>query len=135
MYYEYQLCWDLTKRPEALKAKSPREDLRNWLPFLHAPLHVSFLGKLELLPLGLWLTQKEYLRKGKIRDGLEDKFFTWWKMDSLRTYYGIQLMLRRMAMNTWPSEISEKALQNDLVLAKDAFEENFPGQEKKHMIG
>jgi hypothetical protein len=44
MYYEYQLCWDLTKRPLALQAQSPREDLRNWLPFMHAPSTLPFWG-------------------------------------------------------------------------------------------
>ena len=133
MFYEYEFCWDMTQRPAVVASPPPKEDLRNWLPFLHAPLHISFLGVLEKLPIGLWLIQKEYLRKEKLRDTLEDKFVTWWKMDSLRTYYGIQLLFRRIAMNTWLPEITDKAIEAVITKAKSAFEETFSEtRNKKH---
>jgi hypothetical protein len=52
-------------------------------------------------------------------------------MDSLRTYYGIQLLLRRIAMNTWMEDISEKEIENELVFAKDAFEKTCKEQKNK----
>ena len=131
MFYQYEFCWDLTYRPSSVSSPPSSEDMINWLPFLHAPLHVSFIGALEKLPLGFWLTQKEYIRKGKIRDSLENKFVTWWKMDSLRTYFGIQLLLRRIAMNTWHPKITEERIQAAIFETKSAFDQTFPEKQCK----
>ena len=54
----------------------------------------------------------------------------WSKLDCLGTYYGFQLVLRRIAMSTWPKECGCFGLSDAIQKCGDMFQEEFTkGQE------
>lgn len=126
LYFGYELAWTLSGRPDNASGEPPAEDMTWFTPYLHAPLHVAFLRSLEKLPLGQWLTQREFLRQGKILDGSDAKYHPWWKLDCLRTYYGHQILFRRVAMSTWLPNISQDEIANMAEESLDMFNQSFP---------
>jgi hypothetical protein len=62
------------------------------------------LDALKQFELGRWLKRTSLLRSADstLRQSSDGHFRPWSKLDCLRTYYGLQLMLRKIAMNTWP---------------------------------
>ncbi len=128
LYYEYELAWTLTLRPASAEQEHPSQDLYALFPHLHATLHVAFIKALEPLPLGRWLTKKEYMRTGKFLNNSDGKYHSWWQTDCLRTYYGIQILLRRAAMTTWLPHISQDDITAMAQNAKEMYKETFPSK-------
>ena len=125
-YYEYELSWALTQRPDNATGEPPAEDLTWFIPYLHAPIHVTFLRALDKLPIGQWLTQREFLRQSKILDGHDAKYQPWWKLDCPRTYYGLQILFRRIAMSTWLPNITQDEIANMADESLEMFNQAFP---------
>lgn len=126
LFYEYEQAWTLTIRPATATQELPSQDLYALFPHLHATLHVAFIKALETLPIGRWLTKSGYMRTGKFLNNSDGKFHSWWQTDCLRTYYGIQILLRRMAMSTWLPHITHDDITAMAQNAKAMFKENFP---------
>lgn len=118
IFLKYELCWQVAGRWEnedfVVYAQHRIPNLPQYLCALHAPIDRILLeGGREkeqektdfgLLgtPLGRWLLVSEMIESnGDLKQSSEGKIRPWSKLDCLRTYYGLQLMLRRIAMNTW----------------------------------
>lgn len=108
IYLKYEICWQVTGqwiggRMAPYPVRIPA--LPQFLCALHAPIDRILLSAIRLTPLGNWLHGKGLMSKSGTEltqsyDGLPRP---WSKLDCLRTYYGLQLMLRRVAMSTWAS--------------------------------
>ena len=108
VFLKHELCWHVAGRwvgypPFVLYAPPRSPDLPQYLCALHAPIDRLVLKALTARPLGLRRKGKELLKNnGDVKQSSDGNFRPWSKLDCLRTYYGLQLMLRRIAMNTWP---------------------------------
>ncbi len=120
IFLKYELCWQVAGRWEnegfVVYAQHRIPNLQHYLCALHAPIdRIVLEGAREkgqektdfgLLgtPLGRWLLNSEMIKSnGDLKQSSDGTFRPWSKLDCLRTYYGLQLMLRRVAMNTWPA--------------------------------
>ena len=107
IFIKYELSWQVTGvwRSAAFAHYSDLQlpELRYFLCALHAPLDSIVLKGIANSRLGKWL-QERGLQKpnGDLLKSCTGSFRPWSKLDCLRTYYGLQLMLRRIAMETWP---------------------------------
>jgi len=108
LYLKIELCWQISgfkygcARPVLHRAMIPH--LLSYLCALHAPLDRSLLQKIVSLPLGAWLIDKYLMgNNGDLVQSSDNVARPWSKLDCLRTYYGLQLMLRRVAMASWPA--------------------------------
>ena len=108
VFLKHELCWHVAGRwvgyPQfVLYAPSRSPDLPQYLCALHAPIDRVVLKALTALPLGLGSDGKKLLKyNGDVKQSSDGNFRPWSQLNCLRTYYGLQLMLRRIAMNTWP---------------------------------
>lgn len=107
VFLKYELCWQVAgqwvKGHFFSYAHHRSPNLSHYLCALHAPIDSFLLKAIVTLPLGSHLVDKGFLRKpdGYLRQSIDDQFSPWSKLDCLRTYYGLQLILRRIAMHTW----------------------------------
>ena len=110
VFVKYELCWQVAGQwlRGIFHPYAPLQipDLPQFVCALHAPVDAILVEKLLALPVGLHLKRQGLLksRKGSplIQQSSDGNFRPWSKLDCLRTYYGLQLMLRRIAMATWP---------------------------------
>lgn len=108
VFLKHELCWHVAGRwvgyPQFVLYAPPRSpDLPQYLCALHAPIDRVVLKALTALPLGLGSEGKNLLKNnGDVKQSSDGNFHPWSQLNCLRTYYGLQLMLRRIAMNTWP---------------------------------
>ncbi len=109
IFLKYELCWQVAGQwagGNVLPYASPRiPDLQRFLCALHAPLDSIILEAITGLPLGRWLQEQGLQKKSNdyLQQSSNGNFVPWSKLDCLRTYYGLQLILRRIAMATWPT--------------------------------
>jgi hypothetical protein len=106
IFVKYELCWQVAGQwvnNQFVPYDNPRlPKLPQYLCALHAPIDSILLKKLLTLPLGEWLKKKKLIRgAGTIKQSCDGEFHPWSKLDCLRTYYGLQLILRKIAMQTW----------------------------------
>lgn len=111
MFVKYELCWQQVGQWKGgLLVPYQRPALVNLAQFLcalHAPIDSIVLKAVVRLPVGKWLQKKELQKKNGDLRQLGDSpgvFRPWSQLDCLRTYYGFQLILRRLAMATWPQD-------------------------------
>ena len=101
LYYKYQFCWAASGSRLNL---NPGKVL-DFSCALHCPLDRIFLLELMKLPLGQDLKRRGLLTSAKgspaIRN-LNGHLLPWSKLDCISTYYSLQMVLRRLAMMTWP---------------------------------
>ena len=108
VFLKHELCWHVAGRwvgyPQFVLYAPPRSpDLPQYLCALHAPIDRFVLQALTALPLGLGRRGKNLLKNnGDVKQSSDGNFRPWSQLNCLRTYYGLQLMLRRIAMHTWP---------------------------------
>ena len=108
IFLKYEVCWQVSGQwvgGEWVAYNDPAlRHLPRYLCALHAPLDRIFLDALKQFELGRWLKRTNLLRSADstLRQSSDGHFRPWSKLDCLRTYYGLQLMLRKIAMNTWP---------------------------------
>ena len=108
IFVKYELCWQVSGQwvnNAFVPYNNPRlPTLPQYLCALHAPIDRILLKKLLTLPMGEWLKKQKLIRgAGTIKQSCDGEFRPWSKLDCLRTYYGLQLILRKVAMQTWPT--------------------------------
>ena len=108
IFVKYELCWQVSGQwvnNAFVPYNNPRlPELPQYLCALHAPIDRILLKKLLTLPMGEWLKKQKLIRgAGTIKQSCDGEFRPWSKLDCLRTYYGLQLILRKVAMQTWPT--------------------------------
>jgi len=128
---KYHVCWHVAGQfNHGAPNAAPYPNSAFIAPFIcayHSPIDSILINALRPLSLGrYWVTNGLLDRtRAKLRDST-GAFRPWSKLDCLRTYYGFQLMLRRIAMATWPKGC---ACMRDLIaVCAKGFEECFPDQ-------
>lgn len=107
IFLKYEICWQVAGQwvnGGWVPYNAPAiQHMPGYLCGLHAPLDRILLDTLKPLSLGKWLKNKSLLRPADstLRQSSDGHFRPWSKLDCLRTYYGLQLMLRKVAMRTW----------------------------------
>lgn len=106
IFLKYEACWQafgqwvngqmVPYQPPAIP------NLPGYLCALHAPIDRILLDALGSLALGNWLKKAKLCNAtSQLKQSSDGSFRPWSKLDCLRTYYGLQLMLRKIAMHTW----------------------------------
>jgi hypothetical protein len=118
IFLKYEICWQAVGQwgNGQLVPYHPAviPNLPSYLCALHAPIDGILLngppkkkGKpktnhgLNGTILGKWLTEQRLMAGYKLKQSSDGSFRPWSKLDCLRTYYGLQLMLRKVALRTW----------------------------------
>ena len=104
---KYELVWQVagTMQHRGLQPydMSNLPTLAGFVCALHAVIDSKFLKCIYSLPVGVWLKEKGFVKRdGKLVQALDGSSKSWSQLDCLRTYYGLQLVLRRLVMQTWP---------------------------------
>lgn len=105
VYWKYQACWHVGGTWNAgAGAFVPSPNAAGTiLCALHCPIDSILLRAIrDKLTLGRWLQERGLMDAGAYLRQSDGSFSPWSKLDCIRAYYGLQLMLRRIAMYTWP---------------------------------
>jgi hypothetical protein len=105
VYWKYQACWHVGGTWTAgAGAFVPSPNAAGAiLCALHCPIDSILLRAIRVkLTLGPWLQKKGLMDARAYLRQSDGSFSPWSKLDCIRAYYGLQLMLRRIAMYTWP---------------------------------
>ena len=133
IFLKYELCWQMAGQwlPSGFHPYAPLQipNLPQFVCALHAPLDSIILKEIAGLPLGLWLRGRGLQKpSGNIQQS-DGNFRPWSKLDCLRTYYGFQLMLRRIAMANWPKGCACSASHDKAIKAcADWFNAKYPAK-------
>ena len=106
VYWKYQACWHAGGTWNAgAGAFVPSANAAGAiLCALHCPIDSILLRAIrDKLTLGCWLQKERLMDAGAYLRQSDGSFSPWSKLECIRTYYGLQLMLRRIAMFTWPN--------------------------------
>ena len=116
IYVKYLFCWGLTGRfivlpipgsftPSGPSNSSPLYSLLHSTCAPHSPIDRILIKELKQLPLGRHMIKIGLLHAydQKLHE-TAGGYWPWSKLDCLRTYYGFQLIFRRLAINTWPPD-------------------------------
>lgn len=106
LFLKYQACWHVggqwDQAPGQFVNHPASATVAPFLCALHSPIDSRLLNALlgspigqELVKLG-WMNNQGYLQQA---NGV---FTSWSNLDCLKTYFRFQLMLRKIAMRTWP---------------------------------
>ena len=106
LFLKYQACWHVggqwDQAPGQFVNHPASARVAPFLCALHSPIDSRLLNALlgspigqELVRLG-WMNNQGYLQQA---NGV---FTSWSNLDCLKTYFRFQLMLRKIAMRTWP---------------------------------
>lgn len=106
LFLKYQACWHVggqwDQEPGQFVNHPASARVAPFLCALHSPIDSRLLNALlgspigqELVRLG-WMNNQGYLQQA---NGV---FTSWSNLDCLKTYFRFQLMLRKIAMRTWP---------------------------------
>jgi hypothetical protein len=139
IYVKYEFCWQIAGQWPALGRYVSPFSPQDFLCALHAPIDNGVIVSLvKNYSVGQYLKNKKRLRcygnppkeQSYIRQSSDNGWRPWSKLDCLRTYYGFQLVLRRIAMRTWPKECGCFGLSDAIQKCGDMFQEEFSkGQE------
>lgn len=143
IFIKYKLCWAVSGQ-YSLTAPSgfakPADPLKvtSFTCALHAPIDSPFLELFIETPLGHRLVKDGYIfpreKSPMFRQTRDGIYRSWMKLDCLRTYYGFQLILRRLAMRAWPPSCACKYAKSLLTLKEEcanSFDEWFPNDLEK----
>jgi hypothetical protein len=136
IYVKYQFCWQIAGQWQNIPAPGhfvsykPPFSPQDFLCALHAPIDRQILKSLKNLAIGHHLKKQGALAGENLIQSSDGAKRPWSKLDCLRTYYGFQLALRRIAMRTWPKECGCFGLSDAIQKCGDMFQEEFSkGQE------
>ena len=130
IFVKYELCWQVAGQcvnaEQVAYANPHMPHLPQYLCALHAPIDRILLKEINKLGLGKWLQEMKLLKGENLIQSSDGSSRPWSKLDCLRTYYGLQLMLRQVAIDTWRkgcacAESTHKAIQE----SADWFNENY----------
>lgn len=134
IYIKYILCWQIAGQWQqslnSFHVFKPPFVPNNFLCALHAPIDRILINHLLKLPVGRYLQRAGVLRAGEIQQSSDGDWKPWSKLDCLRTYYGLQLVFRRIAMASWPDECSCATPIALTTECKDMFEKEFGNDQK-----
>jgi hypothetical protein len=105
VYWKYQACWHVggTWNAGAGAFVSSPNAAGAVLCALHCPIDSILLEAVrDKLTLGSWLRERGLMDAQAHLRQADASFSPWSKLDCIRAYFGLQLMLRRIAMHTWP---------------------------------
>ena len=108
IFLKYEVCWQAVGQwvnGQMVPYQPPViPNLPSYLCALHAPIDRILLDALGSLALGKWLKKNKLINlvTCQLKQSSNGSLRPWSKLDCLRTYYGLQLMLRKVAMRTWP---------------------------------
>ena len=134
IFIKYEFCWQVAGmwNGNASFAYNPPQiaNLSQFACGLHAPIDAILIQEIMKLPVGQHLMRIGLLDRPispRIKQSSDGQSRPWTKLDCLRSYFGFQLVLRRIAIETWPSGCA----CNSDVIANCArwFEEKFPSEE------
>ena len=139
IYVKYEFCWQIAGQWPALKPYAPPFSPQDFLCALHAPIDNGVIVSLvKKYSVGQYLKRKKLLKyygkppneQSYIHQSSDNVWRPWSKLDCLRTYYGFQLLFRRIAMRTWPNGCSCFGLVETIKQCSDMFGQEFAkGQE------
>ena len=128
IYVKYLHSWDIAGqydlRSNAFLSPPRNPSTLQFTCALHAPIDRKMLEKLATWPLGQYLRNQRFLFNNDLiqANGLSTP---WTKLDCLRTYYGFQLILRRLAMHSWPSGCGCGCIRDLILASADMFNKEF----------
>jgi len=105
VYWKYKACWHAGGTWNAgAGAFVPSANAAGAiLCALHCPIDSILLRAIrDKLTLGRWLQERGLMDAEAYLRQSDGSFSPWSKLDCMRAYYGLQLILRRIAMYTWP---------------------------------
>lgn len=123
IFLKYEICWQAVGQwgnGQMVPYQPPAiPNLPEYLCALHAPIDRILLDALGSLAIGKWLKKAKLFNAttSQLKQSSDGSLRPWSKLDCLRTYYGLQLMLRKAAMLTWQpgcacSKSTNAAIQN-----------------------
>jgi hypothetical protein len=137
IYVKYEFCWQIVGKwqanphPGCFAPYAPAISPQDFLCALHAPIDRRVINEVLRLPIGQYLIRAHgLLRSGLIRQSSDNSFQPWSKIDCLRTYYGFQLVFRRLAMATWPNVCACFGSGATMASCGKMFEKEFAGGPK-----
>lgn len=128
IYVKYLHSWDIVGQYDVRrKIFLPPPRNPSTLQFtcaLHAPIDREMLINLDTWPLGDYLRTKRLIIN---KDLVQANGFStpWTKLDCLRTYYGFQIILRRLAMHSWPNGCGCGCIRDLILASADMFNKEF----------
>ena len=130
MFIKYELCWQAAGKfadGEFRHYVPSLSDLSKNLCALHAPIDRVLLNKIMDTSLGNWLIENNLVNGvGQFFQSTDGMMRPWSKLDCLRTYYGFQLLLRRLAFYTWPDGCACHSNSQETIRAcADWFNKNY----------
>jgi hypothetical protein len=135
LYIKYRLCWQIIGEYPALVPRVPAPpgalNPRAFLCALHAPIDNIMLAQFLKLSIGKYLLERKLLRvtpdgRTEIFQSNPQPFVPWTKLDDLRSYYGLQLAFRRVAMKTWDLGCACKPIPDSLRDCVTEFDKQYP---------
>ena len=129
IFLKYETCWQVAGKwnGHALNPYAPPDlpHLPRYLCALHAPIDRILLNELSKTSVGAWLADNRLVRNGNLMQA-NGETRPWSKLDCLRTYYGFQLVLRKIAMRTWPKRCAcDNSTDDAIRRCVNWFEEQF----------
>lgn len=130
IYVKYVFCWQFAGQFPSPRPYAPPFSPKDFLCALHAPIDRQVLKSVKGLPIGVHLSNRGAIRGENLIQSSNGNSRPWSKLDCLRTYYGFQLLLRRIALFTWPNGCGCSHLGSAIKECGDMFEDEFvDGQE------
>ena len=140
IYVKYHFCWQRVGKSNGIKLVPPHcfpINPNGFMCALHAPIDAIMLSEFIKLPLGADLKSKKLVNQSNptkkqsnptpyIKQSLDGQLRPWSKLHCLRTYYGFQLIFRRVAMRTWQNGCGCSDAQNLTNRCAEMFEKEFP---------
>ena len=108
IYVKHIHCWDIAgqfdgKAGHHIPYHVPPLTF-DFICALHAPIDRNMIEALIRLPLGKFLIKRGLIDRPAQLVQSNGTANPWSKLDCLRTYYGFELILRRLAMHSWPKQ-------------------------------
>ena len=136
IFVKYQFCWQRVGQwqniphPGGFIPCIPMINPNDFMCALHAPIDRIILRTLNCYALGKYLKWHGMLNGENIIQTSDHESRPWSKLDCLRTYYGFQLVIRRVAMRTWPVGCSCSDAQNLTNQCVEMFEREFSDEKQ-----
>lgn len=116
VYLKYQACWHVAGRWDQRKGQFVNNPasatVAPFLCALHCPIDSMLLKALLRGPIGQELVHLGLMNtRGHLRQA-NGVFTSWSNLDCSKTYFGFQLILRRIAMRTWPPGCACQSVTN-----------------------
>jgi hypothetical protein len=106
VYLKYQACWHMGGQWDQATGQFVNHPasarVAPFLCALHSPIDSRLLNALLGSPIGQKLVALGLMNKRGYLRQANGVFTSWSNLDCLKTYFGFQMMLRKIAMRTWP---------------------------------